>query len=123
MRRYQLIDTLTYDLIDGAHVVGLARGDGTANYMMFQRSPVGDPNDLGIYFEYDDQNNSGYNVIAACRVSQKRIEIDFSKPFPTVNGILGIDADYQVDSVTFQCFIEGLKQVFRNEEVKLSISA
>ena len=38
-------DTATYDVIEGAHVAGLAIGNGTDGYLMFQRGEEADSDD------------------------------------------------------------------------------
>lgn len=117
MRVSFVADMATFDEIEGALVVGLAMGDGGEGYLLFQRSTPDAPKDCGVYLEYNDQGYSGYNLVAGFRVSRGRVEVDLSKPLGNLKDVTGIDVDLRVDDVSYERFLRGLKQVFREEEV------
>ena len=109
-------DTATYDMIDGAHVVGLAIDDGADGYLMLQRSGEDDPDDWGIYVELNDQANSGYGLVRECRISRQTIEIDLSQPLA---GATVIQVSLAVGDDAFGRFTEGLKAIFRDNQGQL----
>jgi len=112
--------TATYDLVDGAHVTGLAIADGTEGYLIFQRSEESDPDDWGIYFEFSDQSNSGYNQIRKCRINRQMVEVDLAE---TVAGVSYIKVNLAVDDKPFIKFAAGMREVFRGQQEKLEIIA
>lgn len=113
-------DTATYDVIDGAHVVGLAIGQGEEGYLLFQRTGDDDPDDSGIHIELNDQANSGYGLVKECRVSRDMVELDLGKP---VLGTTSIQVRLAVDDPTFTRFAEGMKSIFRGCHDQLRITA
>ena len=115
-----IADNATYDMINGAHVAGLAIGDGANGYLMLQRSGEEDRDDLGIYIELNGQTNSNYGIIRECRVSRNAIEIDLNEPLA---GVTAIYVTLAVDDVAFSRFVEGIRRVFRNCHSQLKIMA
>ena len=63
-------DTVTYDVIEGVHVAGLSFRNCAGGYLLFQHSVEGDPDDWGIYIEFNDQSKSGYGLIRECRIDR-----------------------------------------------------
>jgi hypothetical protein len=116
-------DTATFDEIDEAFVAGLAVGEGTETYLLFQRSVADGPDDWGVHLEHNDQVNSGYDLISACRVTRDRVEVDLSAPLGSLEGVEGFDVSLQVDDSTFQRFSDGLTKVFRGEASALLSAA
>lgn len=110
-------DTATYDVIDEAHIAGLAIGDGTEGYLMLQRSVEDDTDDRGIYVELNDQADSGYGLISHCRVSRQAVMIDLTQPLA---GTTTIHVHLTVKDETFKRFLEGPKAVFRGEHQQLT---
>jgi len=108
-------NTATFDEIEGALVAGLAASDGSQGYLVFQRSSSNDLDDEGVYLEYNSQSYSGYNVIAACRLSRERLEVDLSKPIGNLKDVTGVDVEFHVDDTSYEQFSRGLEQVFRGE--------
>jgi hypothetical protein len=105
----------TFDEMNEALVAGLAVGDGTETYLLFQRSVADGPDDWGVYLEYNDQINSQYNLISACRLVRGRLEVDLSGPLGNLADVDGFDVTLQVEDSTFQRFADGLTKVFRGE--------
>lgn len=114
MRVSFIADTATFDKIEGTLVAGLA-SNKSGKHLVFQRSASDDPEGWGIYLEYSDQGYSGYNAITGCRVSRERVEIDLSKPLGNLTNVTGIDVDLQVDTLSYEQFLYGLKQIFRGK--------
>ena len=108
-------DTATFDEVDEALVAGLAVGDGTEAYLLFQRSAADGPDDLGVHLEYNDQATSAYNLISACRLSRRRVEVDLSGSLGSLRGVEGFDVVLAVDDEAFKRFADGLTRVFRGE--------
>jgi len=112
-------DTATYDMIEGAHVVGLAIGIGADVYLILQRSGIEGPDDWGIYIELNDQANSGYGLVRECRIGCDTVEIDLNKPLA---GVTAIKISLAVDDVAFNRFLEGMKDIFRDYHNQLKIN-
>ena len=108
-------DTATFDKINEAFVVGLAVGDGTETYLLFQRSVADDSDDGGIHLEHNDQANSKYNVISACRLTRDRVEVDLSGSLGNLVDVEGFDVSLQVDDSTFRGFADGMTKVFKGK--------
>jgi hypothetical protein len=113
-------DTATYDVIEGAHVAGLAIGQGEEGYLLFQRSGEDDPDDFGIHIELNDQANSGYGLVKECRVGRGMVELDLEEP---LLGTTSIQVVLTVDDPTFTRFAEGMGKIFRGCHNQLKISA
>jgi len=113
-------DTAAYDMLEGAHVAGLAVGNGTAAYLMLQRSGDDDPDDWGIYLELSDQASSGYGLVRECRVSRQAVEVDLNEPLA---GTTSIRVELAVDDDAFSKFTEGMGAVFRGDHDQLKIEA
>ena len=113
-------DTATYDVIDGAHVAGLAIGDGSADYLMFQRSLENDCADRGIYVELNDQINSGYDLVQTCRIQRQELVVDLTEP---VGGADAIRVKLSIEDKPFRRFVDGMKIIFRGKEKQLIIDA
>ena len=115
MRIEFIADTATFDEIADALVAGLAVGSGVEVHLMFQRSVADGPDDWGVYLEYKDQGNSGYNLISACRIARQRVEVDLSGPLGSLEGVEGFDVSLDVSDSTFETFADGLTKIFRGE--------
>jgi FKBP-type peptidyl-prolyl cis-trans isomerase 2 len=113
-------DTATYNFIDGAHIAGLAIENGADGYLIFQRSGNKDPDDWGIYFELNDQSNSGYGIIQECRIDRQKLEIDLNKPLA---GVICFNVKLLVDDEAYENFMKGMKIIFREHKDKLKIGA
>jgi hypothetical protein len=102
-------DTANTDTIDGAIIIGFSAGE---KYLMIQRST--DPeDDCGIYLEFSDQMNSGYNLISECRISEKEISIDLKDPMN--ESIEGFDIELNnTGSIK-----NNLQEAFRGQKEKL----
>jgi len=107
--------TATFDEIAGTLVAGLAAGNGSQGYLVFQRYSPGIIDDEGIYLEYNDQACSGYNIIAACRFSRESLEVDFSESLGKLKNVTGIDVEFHIDDASYDQFSRGLEQVFRGD--------
>jgi len=114
-------NTASFDEIEETLIAGLATGDGSQGYLIFQRSlPVAnDQDDRGVYLEYNDQAYSAYNAILNCQVSRDRIEVKLSKSLGNLNNVKIFVAEIQVDDSSYKRFLDGLKQVFRGEASNL----
>jgi len=79
---------------------------------MLQRSTDSN-DDFGIYLEFCDQINSGYNLISECRISDEKISIDLKG---SMDGLIeGFDVEFtNSDSIK-----KDLCRVFRGQEDKL----
>ena len=112
MRVSFIADTATFDKIEDALVAGLLASNESGKHLVFQRNAPDDPEDWGVYLEYSDQGYSGYNAITGCRISRERVEVDLSKPLGNLTNVTGIDVDLQVDALSYEQFLYGLKQIF-----------
>jgi len=116
-------DTATFDEIGEAFVSGLAIGEGVETYLMFLSSGGEGDDDCGVYLEYNDKVNAGYDLISACRLCRGRVEVDLSGTLGDLEDVDGFDVTLQVDDPTFQSFADGLVKVFRGDASSLLISA
>ena len=89
--------------------------DGQEHNLMLQRSPEEeDPDeDWGVYLEVDGQGNSGYGVVAMCRLSRPRLSIDLTRQLRGLTGITGFDVELAIDDQTYSQLLAGLPRVFR----------
>lgn len=91
---------------------------GETHYFSFQRSFASeDPSeDRGIHVEFDDQINSGYNRVAACRISRTQFVVDFTTPFGRPQPRSGVRVDLSgLDDESYRAIVEGLPQIFREK--------
>jgi hypothetical protein len=108
-------DIATYDEFEGVLVAGLAVDDGSRSYLNFQRSSPDNSDDWGVYLEYNDQSNSGYNVISACRLSRFKVEVNLCKPLSNLQNVTGFDVELEIKDATYECFVQGIMKIFRGE--------
>ncbi len=73
-------DALGAETFEGALVAGIG-SNKSGRYVMFQRTQ-GDPD--GIWFEFDDQNNGGYNGVVLVKVAGEHLSIRLAS---AINGI------------------------------------
>jgi hypothetical protein len=106
-------DTATYYVIEGAHVTGLATGNGSGGYLIFQRSGKTVSGDLGVYVELNDQSNSGYGLIRECRIGREEVVVDLTQ---ALTGAVTIRVKLSVDDEAFREFMEGMNNVFRGSD-------
>jgi hypothetical protein len=71
-------------------VCGLSGTDpeGDEHYLNLQRdSEAGDPNeDWGVYVEFDDQINGGYNRVKGCRLTRALLVVELAGQLETWRG-------------------------------------
>lgn len=104
-------DTATYDIIDDAHVAGIAAGDGATSHWIFQRSTEGDPDDWGVYFESADPSLADYDLIDKVYLTPQCMEVHFT---PDADACMSAwCAGLSVSPGSYQRFVEGMRQVFR----------
>src|SRR5262245_14287590 len=61
---------------ESAHVCGVSNGK---QWLTFQRGPKGSNDHWGVYLEYCDQINGGYNCVSACRFRPETLTVDLGK--------------------------------------------
>jgi len=115
-----IADIATYDVIEGAHVAGLAIGNGSGGYLMFQRSGNAGSDGSGIYLELNGQSNSGYGLVRQCRISREEVVLDLTQ---ALAGAVTIRVRLSVDDGAFREFLEGMNKVFQGNENQLVINA
>jgi hypothetical protein len=102
----------TYEEVEGALIVGVAAGDATQEYLLFQRSSSEAFDSEEIYIEYKDQSFSGFNVIDSYRLTRDRLEVDLSETLGSLD-ITGIDVELELDDASYEQLSKGLSQVYR----------
>lgn len=103
-------DTATYDIINGAHVAGLAIGDGVNGYLLFQRCDETDAEDWGIYLELNDEVNSGYEIIKECKITRSTVMVELTTDFINEKSI---EVSLAVEDEAFNRFVTGIREIFR----------
>ena len=110
----------TFDEICGNHVACLAIADGSLGYLIFQRTSSTDPDkDSGIFLEYNEVENSSYNIIKECRVSRYRLSVDLKTPFDSLINVEGFDITLNISELSFSRLINGMKTIFRDDSGNL----
>jgi hypothetical protein len=93
-------------------VVCWVAGDG--HYLTFQRDAEGSAGGWGIYLEYDDQANGGYECVAACRLGPRSLSVDLAQPLnDRLAEITGFDVALRLAPGQWEAVRDGLRQVFR----------
>ena len=68
------------------------------HYLLFERVvPIEGAEDWGIYIEYDDQANSGYDAIDACAVTRQFIQVTLTKAVDVEKRFRQIHVALQLD--------------------------
>jgi hypothetical protein len=93
MRASFTATTATLEEIEGVVVVDLSAVDPTLGCLLLQRRAPDDPQNWGVYLEYNDQAFSGYDAVASYRLSRKRLAVDLSKPLGTLQDVTRIDIE------------------------------
>jgi hypothetical protein len=103
---------------------GASNADSTDeyHYINFQRAAkIGSPDDTGIYFELDDQVNSGFNIIESCELSPNQLTIKLSEKLNSCSGEIIVSFNSYA-SKDLQPINEGLKKIFLGYESLLKVS-
>lgn len=101
--------------------------EGAEHYLSFDRLSEGaaesqPEEEWGIRTEFDDQINSAYNCIGACRLCRTRFEVDLAKPLGRPTDVEGFDITLDVSEQVYQHFKAGLRRVFRGPFQNLLVS-
>jgi hypothetical protein len=110
---------------NGALSCGLGGTDsaGVAHYMTLQRSSEGnDEEDWGIYLEFDDQINSGYERVLRCHLSRDRFSIDLRAQLGSLVGVDGFDVTLALANDLYDGIRLGLPRIFRGVPEALLVS-
>jgi len=78
-----------FEVTDYALICGVS--DERDAYVTLQRAPEGIADDEGVYIEYNDQINSGYDQIRRCSLERRQFSIDLVRPFRNLPEIDGFD--------------------------------
>jgi hypothetical protein len=99
-----------FDADEGALVCGVTDGE---RYLTFQRDAENSGEDWGIYLEYGDQINGGYNCVRSCRLSRFALHVDLSQPLGRLEGVEGFDVAFRLHDQSYEALCTGLERVFR----------
>lgn len=91
-------------------------------YLLFSRA-LEPKEDQGVYLEYKDQLNSGYECIARCVLTRKGVDVVLSKPIESLKGIEGFRVKLSVSSPDHEALVKNLWSVFRGKEQTLHVEA
>jgi hypothetical protein len=101
--------------------VGVADAAG-AHYIMLHRSqPFNDDRDWGIYIEVNDQRFGGYDCIASCELTAKKMVVRLCQPLGNRDPVDAIEARFSPGNRPSPAFIARLRAVFAGYESQLSI--
>ena len=118
MRAHFNADHLEAGDLDGALAAGVFDREN-GHCLMWQRSRPEDKLDDGVYFEWDDQSQGGYELVTSCRGRRDRIEVDLGQTF---DGFDGIDVDLRVVDDLYAAFVKQLIAIHRERRGVLVVS-
>ena len=96
--------------------------DGTETYVSFQRhGEYGHEEDWGIYFEFNDQINGGYNNIASCRIDRSALHVILTEPIDHAKRFVDVVVALQINDDEFDAFVSMLRRIFVRSESLLFI--
>jgi hypothetical protein len=94
---------------------GVRAGD---EYLIFSRGLDDEEmEDWGVYLEYRDQINGGYDCIKACTLGRDRLDVDLSKPIDRRKEIDGFHVALALSGEQWESLAAALKKVFRDSPV------
>ena len=95
----------------GVVTTGVRAGD---EYLVFSRGLDDEEmEDWGVYLEYRDQINGGYDCIKACVLRRERLEVELSKPIDRHKDIEGFHVKLALSDEQRESLAAGLRQVSR----------
>lgn len=97
--------------------VGLSSGN---EYLLFSRSPP-DHDGYGVYLEYNDQINSGYDCVGDCFVTRKKLKVKLSKQLGSLDKVEGFNVELSISKTEFEELINGLRIMFKNKPENLNV--
>ena len=102
--------------MDGVVTTGVRAGD---EYLLFMRGldDLDTEEDWGVYLEYRDQINCGYDCIKACVLGRDRLDVELSKPIDRRKEIEGFHVELALSDEQRESLAAGLRQVFRDAPV------
>jgi hypothetical protein len=103
-------------------VAGLSADKNCSSYLNFQRDPdfVGD-DDRGVYVEFNDQTNSGYNCICRCPVAADSLTVEFTEPIDRQKRVMSAIVHYGMATDDLFPFIAMLRRTFTGCESLLEV--
>lgn len=102
------------DARDGALSCGFSGPDaaGRTQDLVLQSATDPDVDDgWGVYLEFDDQINSGYDLVRSCRLRRDRIAIDLRKPLERPH-VDGFDVTLKLSDEAYDDVRAGLERIF-----------
>jgi hypothetical protein len=104
------------DEMHGVVTTSVRAGD---EYLVFSRGLDDEEmeEDWGVYLEYRDQINGGYDCIKACVLGRERLEVELSKPIDRHKDIEGFHVKLALSDEQRESLAAGLRQVFRDAPV------
>jgi hypothetical protein len=110
-----------FEVTDYALICGVA--DEGETYLTFQRAPEGMEEDDGVYIEYSDQINSGYQKIRRCTLARGQFSVDLVQPFRKLPDIDGFDVELDIKDADYAQLRVGLQRIFRGQLHVLTVVA
>lgn len=118
--RFRAIDG-GFDADEYALICGVrGRGsDGAEHSLILSRSSepaaAEDPgDDWGVYMEFDDQINGGYDRVSQCRLSRTTLSVDLSGQLGRLIGVEGFDVGLSLGDELYEQLHAGLSRIFRD---------
>jgi hypothetical protein len=111
MRIAFIADEGSFDTDEYAMVCSVAGGE---HYLMFQREVEEAGEDWGVYLEYDDQSNGGYECVAACRIDADLLSVDLAKQLGRrLVSVTGFDVTLRLSPEQAETVRAGIRRLFR----------
>lgn len=108
------------DVDEYSITVGVSNND---NALLFSRESEeqSKKEDWGPYLEYNDQINGEYGCIEKCTISNATLELSLSNQLGTLQGVTGFKVTLNLNPVSFNELVKGLKLIFRGHESVLEV--
>lgn len=91
------------------------------DYIMFQRHPEDGVDDVGIYFEFNDQRNSAYNCVRSCEVMRNQIKVVLVEPIDWRKQFTSVIVKLDVSEQQYRDFLCTVARIFRQQEASLRL--
>jgi hypothetical protein len=96
--------------------------EGSNNTLVFQRDSENSFEDWGLYLEFGEQHNGGYECVSSCYLNRKSLQVNLSNQLGELEGITSFEIVLEIDDNSYNILLEGLPRVFRDMSDSLHIS-
>jgi hypothetical protein len=91
------------------------------NILVFQRDSENSLEDWGLYVEFGEQYNGGYECVSSCHLNRKFLQVNLSNQLGCLEGVAGFDIFLEIDDDSYNSLLEGLPRILRDMPNSLHI--